>query len=414
MLIEQKIDGPWRVSFEFAAPQAAIDLGPTIDGFRAEHWRIDGTAARLIEKDGRDIVEPTGRRTRLSSVAFDVDPEAVSVRKRYEPFMPMGDGGVVFFTGYFMPFGEEGGRLDAALTVIPANGSMVSAFGETATRLENWKSAYDHPAFLYVGATAPIESGAALLIVDGAAPEWIRDEITSFVPAIAKALTQTFMRTLPARPIIFVATADLGDQGRLSYSGDALPGQYQMTLAGGAWRQSSPHALGVLRQSTAHEAAHLWQAAARPRSDAVANWIHEGGADALAAAALVGAGYWTPEEASAAFAEARSTCARSLEQLSLQRAEAEARWDAVYACGHVLNVAAAGEAGVASFWREFIKRGAKDGYDEALFLDLAEERAGPDAVQAIRDLTRINDARPDRVLDRLLALSGGLDVDRGR
>ncbi len=115
---------------------------------------------------------------------------------------------------------------------------------------------------------------------------------------------------------------DLGEEGRLSYSGDALPGQYQMTLAGGGWKEPSEQALGVLRLATAHEAAHLWQAAARPASDAVPDWIHEGGADALAAEAMVKAGYWTPEQAEENFTRVKADCARLLEMLSLQRAEA--------------------------------------------------------------------------------------------
>ena len=225
---------------------------------------------------------------------------------------------------------------------------------------------------------------------------------TAFGPVIGAALQDLFSRSLPTKPTIFVAMGDLGEEGRLSYSGDALPGQYQMTLAGGAWRQSSPQALAVLRRTTAHEAAHLWQAAARPKFDAVPDWIHEGGADALAAEAMLAAGYWTQADVEADLQKARTECAGALRQASLQKAEAEQRWDAVYACGRVLNVAAAGDEGIAAFWREFVRRSARDGYDEAAFLALAEERAGAEMADAMRDLIRVNEARPGLTIDRLL------------
>ncbi|MFZ5619346.1 MAG: hypothetical protein ACOZAA_18700 [Pseudomonadota bacterium] len=411
--IEQRRDDPWRVSIELKTPRAVLDLGPSIESYRERHWRLEGESARLVARDGRDFVEATGAGRKFRSLSFLVEPAPVDLRKDYEPFVPMGDGAVLIYSGHFMPFRDAGTRMDAKLTVIAEKGAAVSAFGETAPRFENWESPYRHPAFIYLGSAAP--AGEAISIADKTAPQWIKDEVASFAPAIAEVLTDMLERSLPSSPNIFVVMGDLSEEGRLSYSGDALPGQYQMTLAGGAWKVASPQALGVLRLSTAHEAAHLFQAAARPKSDAVPDWIHEGGAEALAAEAMLAAGYWSAEEAAAHFADAQAECAASLEQLSLQRAEAEARWDAVYSCGRVLNVAAAGKGGVVAFWREFVRRAANEGYDEAMFLALAEESAGIEVAGAIRDLIRINDARPDLAIGRMLvAGAAGLEVEGGR
>ena len=63
-------------------------------------------------------------------------------------------------------------------------------------------------------------------------------------------------------------------------AGDALPAQFQITLAGGAWKAPSPKARGLFVQSTIHEAVHLWQAGARPITEEAPEWIHEGAADA--------------------------------------------------------------------------------------------------------------------------------------
>lgn len=415
VVIEQRHDGPWRVTIDLKTPRATLDLGPSIEGYRERCWRIEGEGVRLVARAGRDFVEADPGRRKFRTVSFLVEPAPTELRKDYEPFVSMGDGAVLVYTGHFMPFRDDAARMDVKMTVIAEKGAEVSAFGESAPRFENWESPYRHPAFIYLGPATHAVGGASMSIADRTAPQWIREEVAAFAPAIAASFTEILQRALPSPPNIFVAMGDLSEDGRLSFSGDALPGQYQMTLAGGAWKESSPQALGVLRLATAHEAAHLWQAAARPKSDAVPDWIHEGGAEALAAEAMLAGGFWSNEEAEADFADARGECAASLERLSLQRAEAEARWDAVYACGRVLNAAAAGPKGVALFWREFVRRAAADGYDEAMFLALAEERAGKETAEAIRSLIRTNDARPDLAISRMLA--GGasaLEVDRGR
>jgi len=400
--IEQAREGPWRVRYDFAKPQSEVDLGEAFSDYRANNWKVESAGVALAERRGHDVLTPDGGRKTFASAVLQVMPRPISLHKEYEPFVPMGDGGVIFYSGHFIPLRADGERMDARFDLIAADGANVSAFAETAPKILNWKSPYRHPAFIYVGPSAPLASDAMLSIVDATAPIWIKDEVATFAPSIAEALQGLLQRTLPARPNIFVAMGDLSEEGRLSYSGDALPGQYQMTLAGGAWVKSSPEALAILRRTTAHEAAHLWQAAARPKSDAVPDWIHEGGADALAAEAMLAAGYWSEADVEADFARARSDCAGALRQMSLQKAAAKADWGAVYACGRILNVAAAGAGGVASFWREFVRRTAVDGYDEAAFLALAEERAGPDAAKAMRDLIRINDARPDLTIERML------------
>lgn len=398
---EQGEAGTWRVSYELANPRPELDLGDDLASYRANNWEVETKGAMLLNRDRRDFLVPIDGRRNVRKVDVVVRPAQADLPKDYLPFVAMRDGGVILYTGHFIAFRDETTRLDARLTIVPAADASVSAFGEIAPRLDDWESPFKHPAFIYIGRTMPVQSDALSTITDATAPDWVRSEIAAFAPAIAAALRSIFARTLPTKPNIFLAMDARGEPGKLGFSGDALPGQYRMTLSGGGWENVSAKAQDILRLSTAHETAHLWQAAARPKNGAVPDWIHEGGADALAAAAMVEARYWTQEQAAEYFAKAKANCARTLDGLSLQRAETERRWDAVYACGHVITMAAAGEGGVASFWREFVKRSAADGYDEAMFLALAEEKAGTATAQAIRDLIRINDARPDRAIARM-------------
>ncbi len=69
----------------------------------------------------------------------------------------------------------------------------------------------------------------------------------------------------------------------------------------------------------------------------------------------------------------------------------------------MLTVAAAGEQGAAAFWREFVISGERArAMTRRCFSALAEERAGADTAKSMRDLIRINDARPDIAIARML------------
>ena len=101
----------------------------------------------------------------------------------------------------------------------------------------------------------------------------------------------------------------------------------------------------------------LWQAAARPGDRDVAEWIHEGAANAIAAEALVSLGMWDAEDYAADLNMAREECAKGLRGGALARASARRDYKAVYACGQVIAVAvsAADERTTGDFWRAFIE-----------------------------------------------------------
>lgn len=394
----------WRLRMDLSTPVSALDLGPNLEGYRAEYWSAEN-AFVLSQEDGRDMLRRRDGRTFRQAV-LSIVPAPIDLRKEYEPVIPMGDGGVLIYTGHFIPFADNDQRMDAVLTIKPGPGAKVSAFGETASEFVDWRSPFRHPAFVYIGSRAP-SAGPVVAIVDATAPEWIASEVGELAPRLGAAFEKLLDRRLPVKPDIFVAIGDLSEPGRLSFSGDALPGQYQMTLAGGAFREPMEEARAVIRRQTAHEAAHLWQTAARPRSDAVPAWIHEGAADALAAEALRESGYWTDTDVAADLAVARATCIRALGGRSLSAAEAAQDWDAVYHCGRILNIAAAGPQGAAAFWREFVRRTAATGYDLDDFIALARESGGEGAAAAILDIVRISDARSAAAVDRALAFAEG-------
>ncbi len=398
----QREDGKWTIAYRFASPVREIDFGPSLGDYRAREWRADG--GEFVVEGGRDIFRLLNDAP-IDAIKFTALPAPADITKGYQPFAPMGDGAVLIYTGHIIPF-TDGRRMAAALSVEPAPANRVAAFGKRADAFTNWESPYRHPAFIYAGAGRADDNGVYALTADDETPGWVRDETSALAPRLVEGFKAVFARALPTEPELFLTWRGADEPGRLYYKGDALPGQVLISLVGGGWRDDTAKAREIFQRATAHETAHLWQVEARPLSDAVPTWIHEGGADALAAEAMVAAGLWDGADKRRDFTAARAACAQATAGRTLLAAEAAGDWRAAYACGHVLTVIAAGEAGAGAFWRELVRRaGANGGYDEGLFLELAGETVGEEAASAIALATRTAEARPDLALDRLAALA---------
>ncbi len=413
VILEARKGDRWRLEYALDQKTARLDLGPSLDGFRHDNWLVESPDLVLQQDGGRDYLaaadgSPFNRAT--LSIAPISNPQV----KEYQPFAPMGVSGVLIYTGHIGPWRDEGARMDARFDVIVYEGGVIAAFDQASSTLTNWQSPYDHPAFIYIGPQQPIETDAVVAVIDDRAPEWVRAEFDATVPALFDYFAVAFGWTPEARPNFFLAAGDFFESGRISYRGDALPGQFQATLVGGVWLERSDKAESILRLTTAHEASHLWQLQVGSLNGAP-NYIHEGGADALAAEAMTALGLWSDEAADAFLVKARDECAKLTRGRSLRSVETDFDWRPAYACGHVLTVAAAGGAGPAAFWRRLVERARLEGgYGEPLFLSVAEEFSGRKTSEAIAAFVTTNLAKPEAALDSLLvrptSASAGLDA----
>lgn len=405
--LARQADGDWRLRYDRLMGARRVDLGPTLAGARAQGWRVLTEGAALVSDNGRDYLVATRRGRGLTAVEIAVTPRLNALAKDYETAAPLG-AGVVFYTGHFIPFTDKGWRMTATVAARGRDGDVVSAFGESAARVEDWASPYRHPAFLYIGPdiVRPVDGGAASLYLDPSVPGWIERETARLAPSLLGWYAAALGAELPRPPDVFLSMRARGGAGQLRYDGDALPGQMAIAFSGEGWRRGDSGAEGLLHRALAHEAAHLWQGLARPSGGAMPDWIHEGGADALAVEALAALGLVSPAEAQGMRAAARADCERELAGRSLDRASREGRWRAVYACGHALTLAAARahnkEGSVALFWRDFLAAAAAGdrGYDLDLFVAVAGN-GDEDAARAIRRFPWTNHARPARELARM-------------
>jgi len=402
--IEQRADGALDLSYTLLSARARLDLGPSLGGYRAASWSVETPGLSISSEAGRDyLVADEGKRFREARIT--VLPYKNNFAKQYEPVASL-SGGAVIYTGHFWPWEGKGKRLAASFDFIPASGAHAAAFGETTDTFTEWSSPFHHPAFVYLGAVTPLKLGATAAVIDPSAPDWVADALIEDAQGIFDGLAKAFGRKLDAPPDLFLIMDGEDEPGRLRYSGDALPGQIEIRLSGGGWKEDGTKAREILLEATAHEAAHLWQLAIRPSAAGAPDWIHEGGADAIAAELIEGG----PEEAGP-LAEERAACRAALGGRSLAEAEARGEWRASYDCGHVLAVIAAKAVtggDVAAFWRAFIDRAeASGGYDEGLFLSMIQEKTGKEFADAVGRFPRTAYAAPDKELAALLAGADG-------
>ncbi len=402
------------VAYEWRRPQRKAAFHGIADGYRASRWRLPAGFV-LSRENGRDVIARRDGK-RFSALRLTAFAARRRLPKEYQPVASYGEGGVLVYTGHFWPVTDKDARVDAVFDFTPAGGGHAVAFGENKTALKDWRSPLAHPAFVYLGPLTPIETENVMAVIDKKTPQWIVEEFNQLVPESFATLARVFGAAPEVKPNLFLAAAP-GEEGQLSYAGDALPAQFQISLEGGVWRTPNDQARNVFTQSTIHEAVHLWQAAARPSDEGAPEWIHEGAADAIAAEVMIMLGKWDAADFSADEAAARAECARELENGSLNGARARGDYRALYACGHVIAsaVALAERASTADFWREFIRRTGPEGYSEAMFYDLVAERTADQGfADAIEDFARTPLAEPDKEIDRLIATARALARGRGR
>ena len=402
--------------YKWHHPQRVMIFEAVAGDYRKLHWQIASPDFEITREGEFDRIARIDGKA-FSRIELIAQPYETRLEKDYQPVVRYGEGGVLLYTGHFMPVTNDGARIDAVFDFTPLEDAQIVAFDAHEKALDGWRSPMAHPAFVYMGPLAPIETDNVMALIDPETPDWIVDEFNALVrPSFAK-LAEQFGFTPQTKPNLFLSAPMRGDVGRLSYAGDALPAQFQITLEGGAWREPSEKAQGVFVFSTVHEAVHLWQAAARPGAIDPPEWIHEGAADAIAAETLVALGIWDGAALEQAEADARRDCAVALDQGSLNGARARGDYRALYACGHVIAsaLAVAERKSTADFWRAFIDEAqAADGYSEAMFYDLAATRTGDKKfAERLRSFAQTPLAAPEKEIDALMDAAARLAREAG-
>ena len=281
-------DGPdaWRASYALSAPALSLRFARNPDDSRKTRWQVED-GYEITHIDGADYLKRKDGAEFTS--AFVIAPARYAVlQKGYAPFSPYTDGGLLIYSGQFQACAGPDECPDGAawpLTVTPPNGAHIIVEGAAHESSVTFTESGDGTN-IYVGEGEPIASSHFIAVVDASLPEEVNDALHSLLPPLMDYFTER-LGPLPERPMLFASLDPNAPKGSgYSSQGGTLPNQIFIHLYGEQWAHNASEKLaGFLPWFFAHEVGHLFQNARSGYAgyEMEQSWIHEGGADALAA-----------------------------------------------------------------------------------------------------------------------------------
>ncbi len=321
--------GPERfhVEYSFEHPILAMDFGAPVAEYRATAWKVMSPDLLLAQENGSErLVHREG--SSFSRAEIEISAYSAYPSDRYVPMARFSDGGVALFLGFLV------GDVAASDTfeIRKIHVQAASLEGETAVAPRILQA--DRRAFAYFGAQKPLDVGYARLIADPAAPSWLVPTLQAVLRATTRIYAERLGLWPREAPLVLLAARDLDSLESYSVKGGAVAGQLVFTLRGKELVSGSHEVRRTLERLIAHELAHLWQEVVpAPGGEGNDPWIYEGGAEAMAVAALVEGGLWSRASADSFASAAENDCRDALGDESLATAVASGRWDVVYPCG---------------------------------------------------------------------------------
>jgi hypothetical protein len=290
----------WRADYVLAEPVTSIDLGPRVGEYRQQAWRVLTPGLSLAELKGQESIGAGGRA--FSAFSVEVSLFLPFLEGNYTAFDRMSDNGTAIFIGYFTGDAVQGEHTRPLHLKLQFAGLA----NETVIAPDDHNS--DQLGYAYFGPATPVPAGAANLIIDPRTPASMAQVLQETTAKITSFYTSAFQRPLPYRPLVMVSISDFEMPG-LSSKGGAIGKQVVYRLGGKALLRDSPQVRRIFTQLIAHELAHVWQNnVALGGVGDKEPWVHEGGAEAIALAALRGSGLFSDADADAYAAKLIGEC----------------------------------------------------------------------------------------------------------
>lgn len=402
----------WEVRYALPHPVRAMRFA-RVDrrGVRAASWTAVQPEMAIVLEDGEEVVRRTDGAA-FDHVAFRMEPRYVELEKDYAPFSPFGDGGLLLHSGRFHACAERctGGET-WQLTVTPPAGAHAIVDGHVVevARFDDGGDGTN----VYVGQARPVETKDVLAVVDRTFPADARARLGSLLPKLMAFYGREF-GALPTRPMLFASRDEAHPGGGYGFQGGTLPGQVFMHLYGRNAAFGTAAFAARMDWFFAHEAAHMYQRYPS-LADAGDTWIHEGGADALAAVALQELGVIGHDAVDDRMHASVDACAAGIGRQPLNRAHVDGAHDNFYSCGFVMQMAvdaaarraSRGACGLACVWRDFQARvAAGDAWSTDTFAGVVARRADAATAGFVRTVAAEVPADPAAVLRDGLARAG--------
>ena len=398
----------------FTLPQPAKELRfVRVDrkGNRAANWTPVDPALQVKLEDGEEVVRRSDGAA-FSGAAFRIAPQYVQLEKDYAPFAPFGDGGLLVYTGQFHLCAERCADSERfRLRLQPPAGSHAIANGQVLPSVD-FEDGGDG-TYIYVGHAEPVATPDVVAVVDQAFPATTRTRLESLLPKLMAFYGREF-GVLESRPMLYLSNDENHPGGGFGYQGGTLPGQVFAHRYGRNAAFNTPEFAARQDWFFAHEAAHLYQHYPA-LSDEGDSWIHEGGADALAAVALQALGVIRIEDVQARLQTSVETCASGIAKHPLKRAHVDGSFDSFYSCGFVIQMAvdsaarraSDGACGLACVWRDFqatVDAGAP--WSSDTFIAAAAKRTDEATAQFLRTVANETPTQPAVLLRDGLTRTG--------
>lgn len=402
----------WEVRYTLPAPARELRfVRVDAKGRRAASWAAVDPALAIALEDGEEVVRRTDGAA-FDRAAFRMAPRYVELEKDYAPFAPFGDGGMLVHTGRFHACaGACTGGETFPVSLQPPEGAHAIVHGQVVDRVRFEDR--DNGTNLYVGRALPVATPDVVAVVDAAFPADTRARLESLLPRLM-AFYGKELGALPSRPMLFASRDEDHPGGGYGYQGGTLPGQVFMHFYGRNAAFATPEFATRVDWFFAHEAAHLYQQFSA-LEDPGDSWIHEGGADALAAVALQSLGVIDAGAVDARVSQSVDACAKGIAARPLQRAHADGAFDAYYSCGFVMQMAvdaaarraSDGACGLACVWRGFqAEVAAGQPWTGDTFIAVVARLADARTAGFVRTISRDAVADPSATLRDGLAQAG--------
>ncbi len=402
----------WEVRYTLPAPAHALRF-VRVDGkgHRAASWTPVDPAMKIVLENGEEVVRRKDGAA-FDHAAFRMLPRYVVLEKDYAPFAPFGDGGLLIHSGRFHVCAERcvgGERFQVSLQPPAGAHAIVGGKVVPVAHFEDG----DDGTNVYVGRGVPVKTPEVIAVIDQAFPEATRARLQSLLPRLM-TFYGSELGALPSRPMLYASRDEAHPGGGYGFQGGTLPGQVFMHLYGKNPAFATPAFARRLDWFFAHEAAHMYQHYPS-LEDTGDSWIHEGGADAMAAVALQALGVADKAAVNAKLQSSLDTCATGIARRPLKQAHLGGSFDTFYACGFVMQMAvdaaarraSGGDCGLACVWRDFQGRLAAGApWNTDTFVAATADRAGAQTAAFVRAAAQTVPAQPAAFLRAGLARAG--------
>lgn len=348
----------WHADYWLEEKVDAIEFGPAVVNFRGEAWTIQTPGIGLaVDAEKKESLRSTGKP--FDELRIDVKLYEPWAHDSYVAMDRHSDGGTAIYLGHFMGGVHQNGVLRNMLLHIELKGLR----GETVFLPE--EANRDVGVYAYFGPQKLVAVGDVRAIVDPATPAWVRESLADTAAKVASVYETKLGRPAPRTLALIVGAAGLDKPG-YSIKGGALPGQIVYKLEGEELKKDSPLARERLQQLAAHELAHVWQGlVTKGGIGDTQPWVHEGGAEALSAQALLQSGLWTPEQLARYSANMQKEC-REAEAKHAADPAMPTAWREHYTCGYSRYQALGVD--IFALWKALMARSEASGepYSEAM------------------------------------------------